>query len=53
MAWRPFPKGRARENTSGGWRLRFFLPLGPQEQTVEVVLGDALIVAAVLEEEIG
>lgn len=53
MTMRPFPKGRARENTSGGWRLRFFLPLGPQEQTVEVVLGDALIVAAVLEEEIG
>ena len=48
-----FPKGRARENTSGGWRLRFFLALGAQEQTVEVVLGDALIGAAVLEEEIG
>ena len=32
--------------------LRLF-PLGAQEQTVEVVLGDALIGAAVLEEEIG
>ncbi len=51
--WATFPKGRARENTSGGWRLRFFLPLGAQEQAVEVVLGDALIGAAVLEEEIG
>jgi hypothetical protein len=67
MALRPFHKGRARENTSGGWRLRFFLPFwapllsppskiqasGFEEQAVEVVLVHGLVGATVLKQEVG
>ena len=48
-----FPKGSGKGEHKRGLAPPLFFALGPQEQTVEVVLGDALIGAAVLEEEIG